>query len=245
MGGGVGVPRSLVVEVPAGAGGRRVVADRQPGLRHRGQRHVVRCAGPAHPGRYPSGFDRVGPHPGPPPRDREREHRVEQLAVGVGLRAVPAPPLPLRVVQAGVPAPVHARAQVDQPPEPRPPDQRRQQVRREHVDREHVGQAVLGRHPPRLPVPDPGVVDDGVERPGRAGLRRDLPHPGQTGQVADNDAGRFRQRRPGVVGPRLVAGVQDDRMSVGGQQPPGHQPEPVARARDEHARHQTPFGAPA
>src|SRR6185503_6864146 len=35
MGGRVGVPRSLVVEVPAGAGGRRVVADRQPGLRHR------------------------------------------------------------------------------------------------------------------------------------------------------------------------------------------------------------------
>ena len=68
----------------------------------------------------------------------------------------------MRIGQAGIPAAMHARAEVHQPA--RSLDQAGQQVRGEHVDREDVLQTVIGADAPRLPVTDPGIVNDRIVR---------------------------------------------------------------------------------
>ena len=202
-GGGVRLAGFLVVEVAAGDGGRGVVADREPGLGDRRQGQVVRRAGPAHPGWRPARLHGVGQHSRPVPGHRERQHGVVQLAVAVGLRPVPGAMGPQRVIQEGITAAVHARAEVDEPGGRR--DQRGEQIGREHVDREHVGQPVGGLDPAGLPVADAGVVDHGVVAAPVVGLAGHRPHPGDAGQVADD------QRRGAGLGPADVIGRAGER----------------------------------
>ena len=225
----------LVVEVLAGDGGRGVVADRQPGLGDRGLGQVVRRAGPAHLGRHPAGLQGVAEHVRPAAGHRERQHHVEQLRVRVGLRAVPVAADPLQVSQVGVAAPVHAGAQVHQPA--RTGHQGGEQVRSQHVDGEHVAEPVRGLDPVRLPVADPGVVDDRVVPAQRVGLPGDLVHALDGGQVTDHHMRGGGQRGPGVAGPGLVAGVQGDLVPVAGQQLARHQAEAVGRAGDQYPSH--------
>lgn len=70
-----------------------------------------------------------------------------------------------------------------------------QQVRGEHVDREDMLQAVVGADAPRLPVTDPGIVNDRVVRAARVSLLGDLPHARDARQVADDDSAGRGQRR--------------------------------------------------
>src|SRR5271170_7224703 len=65
MRGRVRLPRTLVIEVASGPVRRRVVADGEPDLRHRGEVHVIGCSGAAHLGRYPSWFERIRAPTGP------------------------------------------------------------------------------------------------------------------------------------------------------------------------------------
>jgi hypothetical protein len=96
----------LVVEVPAGHRRGGVVADGQPGLGHRTQRQILGCVRTAHLGGDPARLECVGADAGPAAGEGEGEDDVVELAVGVGLRAVPTPVRPLRVLQAGVTAAV-------------------------------------------------------------------------------------------------------------------------------------------
>jgi hypothetical protein len=127
---------------------------------------------------------------------------------------------------------MHARAEVDQPA--RPLDQAGQQVRGEHVDREDMLQTVIGADAPRLPVTDPGIVNDRVVRATRVSLLGDLPHACDAGQVADDDGPGRGQGRTCVLGPGCIAGMQRDRVSVVGQQPGRHQSQALGGAGDEH-----------
>ena len=227
--------RTLVIEVLAGHGGRGIVADRQPGLGHRGLGHVVRGARAAHPGRHPAWLQGVAEHVGPEPGHRERQHHVEQLGVRVSLRTVPVAADPLQVSQVRLAAPVHAGAQVHQPV--RPGHQRGEQVGGQDVDGEHVAEAVGGLDPVRLAVPDTRVVDHRVVPAQLVGLAGHLPHARDAGQVTHDHVRRGGQRRAGVAGPGVVAGVQGDLMPVAGEQFAGHQAEAVGRAGDQYPGH--------
>src|SRR4051812_18690836 len=94
--GRVGDARPLVEEVAAGDPRRRVVRDGEPGLGARPEGEVTRCSGPAHARGHPARVDRVGEHAGPATGHGRGEDGVEELAVRVGLRAVPAPLPPLQ-----------------------------------------------------------------------------------------------------------------------------------------------------
>jgi pimeloyl-ACP methyl ester carboxylesterase len=94
--------RLQVIEVAAGRQRRRIVAGSEPDL---GEMRLVKIVGrarAAHPGRRPSGFERVGPHVRPEARDGESEHHIMELAFGVGGSGVPASLPPEDVVEAGL-----------------------------------------------------------------------------------------------------------------------------------------------
>ena len=80
-------------------------------------------------------------------------------------------------------------------------------------------------------------MDHRVEASERVRLFRDVAHGRKRRKIADQR--RFGQRHGGlrIPGARLVAGMQHDRMPLLGQQPPGHQAEPVRRTGDEDPRH--------
>jgi hypothetical protein len=141
----------------------------------------------------------------------------------------------LQVVQAGIAAAVHPRAEEDQPARAR--DQRGEQVRGQDVDREDVAQAVWGGYPPRLPVADARVVDDRVERARGPGLPGQLGCLADDGQVAHEHSRRARRARLGVAGPGLAARVQDDLVALADQQARGHLAEPVGGAGDQDSCH--------
>src|SRR6476620_8823261 len=85
-----GCRRGLAVmpDLAAAAGGR-VVAGGEPGLGEVSLLEVAAGAGAAHPGRYPAGVDGVADHAGKAVGDGQGEGGDEQLAVAVGLDAVP------------------------------------------------------------------------------------------------------------------------------------------------------------
>jgi hypothetical protein len=66
------------------------------------QLEVVTGGRAAHPGRYPAGVDGVADHVGPATGNSEGERGDEQLAVAVGLGAVPPSGVPVEVVEAVV-----------------------------------------------------------------------------------------------------------------------------------------------
>lgn len=84
---------------------------------------------------------------------------TNQLAVAIGLGAVPAAGGPVEVVEAVVAADVHVASQVDQPV--RPVDQPGQEVGGEGVDRQHPGMPLRAGVAVAVAV-DAGVVDDGI-----------------------------------------------------------------------------------
>lgn len=95
---------SLMIEIAAADLGRRFVACRQPRLRDRIERQIVRSACAGHPRRNPVGLDRMDENIRPAPRDAEGEQHVVQLAVRIGLRVVPAATRPLRIVEMAIAA---------------------------------------------------------------------------------------------------------------------------------------------
>ena len=231
----MGVAASLVIEIAAGHLRVRVVADGQPGLREMALLDVIGGARTAHPRRHPSRGERIRQHIGPAPGDAKRQQHVMQLAVRVGLAAVPPSVGPLRVVQVRAAAGVHAGTEIDQPAGPA--HQRGQHVRRQHVDRPKLAQAVLGLDAVRLAVADANIVDHRVEASAPVCLIGDVAHGGNGRKIAGENGRGLRQRGSGCVGPRRVAGMQGDRVALFGQQAPRHQAEPVGRSGDEDFCH--------
>jgi hypothetical protein len=72
---------------------------------------------------------------------------------------------------------------------------------------------ISGDDPPRLAIPERGVVDDAVELPHRVRLRRDPMHAFQAREVADHD-GRAGQRGARVGGTSFIPRVQQRLVSA-------------------------------
>ncbi len=191
---------------------------------------------PAHLGGHPPRLDGVAQHIRPPPGHPEGQRHVEQLGVRVRLRPVPPPLGPLDVVEAGRPASVHARAEIDQPP--RPIDQSGEHVGGQHVDREGELVAVLAGLPGRAAEADPGVVDDRVVAADAVGLFRHRAGLLERRQIPDDDGRAPARNGPAQVGrPLLVAGVERHLVALLQQQPAGHQPDAVTRPGYQNSRH--------
>jgi hypothetical protein len=78
----------------------------------------------------------------------------------------------------------------------------------------------------RLSVPDPYVVDDGVEAAACVRLLRYFAHSVDRGDVTDQNV-RIRQRSAGVICSRGVASVQRHLVTAIGQQLACHQTKAV------------------
>jgi hypothetical protein len=92
-----------VVPVLVGDGGVGVVAGGEPDLGVVAEGEVVGGGRAAHAGRYPAGIDDIAVHVGPAAGDGRGERGDEELAVAVGLGAVPAAAVPVEVVEVGRP----------------------------------------------------------------------------------------------------------------------------------------------
>jgi hypothetical protein len=175
----------------------------------------------------------VGGGLGPAPGQREGQRHVQQLGLGVGPCGVPAAAGPLRIVEVGVAAVVHARAEEHQPRWP--VDQGGEQVGGEHVDGEHVGEPVGRLDALGLKV-GAGVVDHRFVAAGGVGLRGDLAGLLDAGEVADQHATGAGRGGAGGARPGGVAGVQYDLVAAAMSWRPASRPspwaEPVISTRD-------------
>ena len=173
-------PRPAMVEVAASdVGGLRVHG--QPHLGQRSLRQIVWRPGPAHLRRHPARLHRVGGYVRPSAGDDKRQGRVQQLGVGVRLRAVPAPLLPLQISEVRISGLMHARAQVDQPVGAL--DQRGEQEGRQDIDHKHVLQPILGLSS-ALSIADTRVVDHRVKPTLRVHRFGELPRSTDTRKIA-------------------------------------------------------------
>ncbi len=141
----------------------------------------------------------------------------------------------MQILQAGVGAGVHARAEVDEPAGPH--HQGGQHIGRKDIHGPQLGQAVGGLHPARFAEAEGDVVDHRIEAPLPIRLTGDIAHGGQGRQIADQHRPRLRQGGLGVRGARRAAGVQHHPMPLLGQQAADHQAEAVRRAGDQNLRH--------
>jgi hypothetical protein len=96
-------------------------------------------------------------------------------------------------------------------------------------------QAVRCLHQLRLPVADPGVVDDGIETAELVDLFSDGRRIRNARQVADDDVFRADDLLAGLVCARGAAGVQYDVVALLDQKLGGHPSEAVGGAGYESA----------
>jgi hypothetical protein len=176
--------RLEVIEVAGSRLSVGVAARRKPRLSEIRLVHIIGRAWTAHLGRYPAGLKRIRQDIGPQAGDGESQHGIMQFALGIGCRSVPAPLLPVDIVQMGVRMVVHARAQIHQSLGPF--DQRSENIGRERVDRENVRQTV-GRDVMAFPIADRGIVNDRVEATERVDLCCDVYGAGDRLQVTCYD----------------------------------------------------------
>ena len=94
----------------AAAGGVGTAADGEPSLGEVALFEDVAGGGAAHSGGYPAGIDRVADDVRPAAGEGEVKRGDEELAVAVGLGAVPAAGGPVEVMEAVVAADVHVAA---------------------------------------------------------------------------------------------------------------------------------------
>ena len=86
-------------------------------------------------------------------------------------------------------------------------------------------------------IADGGVVNDGVERPKRVDLGREVLGGGDAREVADHDRFGLGQGLLRVRRARVAARMQDDPVALIGENLADHQSETVGRTGDEDARH--------
>ena len=109
------------------------------------------------------------------------------------------------------------------------------------VHSEELGQAVRSLHQLRLPVADPGVVDDGIETAKLVDLVGHGFRLRDARQIADDDVLRAGGLPAGLVRARGAAGVQHDLVPLFDQKLGGHLSKAVGGAGDEDARHHESF----
>ena len=85
----------------------------------------------------------------------------------------------------------------------------------------------IGRDVVAFPITDGGIVNDRVEAAERVDLGCDLSGAGDRFQVACYDSFGLRQCAFGVIGPGSVTSVEDDLMTLMGEQFACRRPRPV------------------
>ena len=135
----------------------------------------------------------------------------EELAVAVGLYAVPWTLDPVDVIQGRVAVVVHATAEVDQTCGPF--DERGQHVGRQHIHGEDAGVAVVGRDAFAVDI-DPGVVDHRVEDTMRVCLVGDAANFGRIREVPDHDTCGTADEIAEFIGTFRRSGVDHDLVAV-------------------------------
>jgi hypothetical protein len=168
----------------------------------------------------------------PVPSDSKCQEHVVQFTFRIGGRAIPGAFLPDQVVQVCSGASVHAGAQINEAFGT--VDQRSENVRSKRVDHENTRKALFSGTV-SLAKADSGIVDHGVEDAEPVRLLSDDAGAGDAREIPDNDCASLWQCPARVVGPGLIARMQNDLVPLFDQQLAGHEAETGGRSSDEYA----------